>query len=53
MGLLELVIVIILVMALLGGGIGWSRREDWGNLPTGGFGLLVLILVIVLLFRVI
>lgn len=53
MGLLEFVLLILVILALFGGGWGYSRRADWGPYPGGGFGLIVLILVIILLVRLV
>jgi Protein of unknown function (DUF3309) len=53
MGLLEIILIVIIVMALFGGGYGYSRRADWGVAPSGGLGLVVVILLVILLFRVI
>ena len=51
MNLLWLVVVVLVVAALLGApGIGpW--QHNYGYYPTGGIGLIVLILVVVLLLR--
>jgi len=51
MGILEFILIIIIVIALLGGGFGFSRRADWGVAPSGILGLVVLILLVILLFR--
>jgi hypothetical protein len=51
MGLLEIILIVIIIMALFGGGYGYSRRADWGVAPSGGLGLVVLILLVILLFR--
>jgi hypothetical protein len=53
MGILEIILLIIIIIALLGGGFGYSRRADWGVAPSGILGLVVLILVVILIFRVI
>jgi hypothetical protein len=53
MGLLEIILIVILLVALLGGGYGYSRRADWGVGPSGVVGLVVVILILVLLFRLI
>jgi hypothetical protein len=50
-GLLELVLIVLLVLFLIGGGLGYSRRGDWGVAPSGIFGVLLIIVAIVLLFR--
>jgi hypothetical protein len=51
LGILEVILLVILVMALFGGGYGYSRRSDWGSLPAGALGLLVLILMVFLVSR--
>ena len=51
MGLLEIILLIVIILALFGGGYGYSRRADWGVGPSGGLGLVVLILLVILLFR--
>jgi hypothetical protein len=53
MGLLEIILIVVIILALFGGGYGYSRRADWGVGPSGGLGLIVLILLVILLFRVI
>lgn len=42
------ILLIILVLALLGAFPVWPHSRSWGYLPSGGAGLLVLILVILL-----
>jgi Protein of unknown function (DUF3309) len=43
------ILVVILVLALLGVIPAWPHSRGWGYGPSGGVGLLVLILVILLL----
>jgi hypothetical protein len=43
------VLVIILVLALLGVIPAWPHSRGWGYGPTGGVGLIVLVLVVLLL----
>jgi hypothetical protein len=43
------ILLIILVLALLGVIPVWPHSRSWGYFPSGGAGLLVLILVILLL----
>lgn len=46
------IIVIILLILLVFGGIGaypmWPHSTNWGYYPVGGFGLLLLILLVLL-----
>jgi len=43
------ILIIILVLALLGIIPVWPHSRSWGYYPSGGIGLLVLILLILLL----
>ncbi len=43
------ILLVILVLALLGVIPVWPHSRSWGYFPSGGAGLLVLILVILLL----
>lgn len=43
------IIVVILVLALIGILPLWPYSSGWGYFPSGGLGLIVLILIILLL----
>jgi hypothetical protein len=43
------ILIIILILALIGALPTWPYSSGWGYYPSGGVGLLVLILVILLL----
>jgi uncharacterized protein DUF3309 len=43
------IILIILILALLGALPTWPYSSGWGYYPSGGVGLIVIILVILLL----
>jgi hypothetical protein len=43
------ILVIILILALLGSLPTWGYSRGWGYGPSGGVGLIVLILIILLL----
>ncbi len=43
------ILVIILVLALVGALPTWPYSRGWGFYPSGGLGLVVLILIILLL----
>ena len=43
------ILVIILVLALFGALPTWPYSRGWGYYPSGGLGLIVLILIILLL----
>jgi hypothetical protein len=49
---LELILLIVLVMLLLGALPAWPHSRNWGYFPSGGLGLvLIIVLVIVLMQR--
>lgn len=49
MNLIVLLILVLVVVALLGSPVvGW-HNYGWG--PSGGLGLLVVVLIVILLFR--
>jgi hypothetical protein len=43
------ILIIILVLMLVGAMPTWPHSKQWGYYPSGGLGLVVLILVILLL----
>jgi hypothetical protein len=47
--MLGIVLVVILILALLGSLPRWSHSRTWGYAPTGGVGLVLLVVVIFLL----
>ncbi|MCI0429421.1 MAG: DUF3309 domain-containing protein [Rhodospirillales bacterium] len=46
MGLILLIIVIVLLLAAIP---AWPYSRDWGYSPSGGIGILLLILLILLI----
>jgi len=46
--MLGTILIVILVLALLGALPRWSHSKDWGYMPTGGLGLVLFIVVILL-----
>ena len=48
---MNLILVILLVLLLVGALPTWPYSTEWGYYPSGGLGLLLLILIIVLLTR--
>lgn len=42
-------LVILLVLLLIGALPTWPHSKSWGYYPTGGIGLLLLVMVILLL----
>ena len=47
--MLATLLIVILVLALLGVLPRWRHSRSWGYYPTGGLGLVLLIVVILLL----
>jgi hypothetical protein len=47
--MLGTVLLIILILALLGSLPTWGYSSGWGYFPSGGLGLVLLIVVILLL----
>jgi Protein of unknown function (DUF3309) len=43
------ILIVVLVMAILGVLPKWSHSRNWGYAPTGGFGLILVVVVILLL----
>jgi hypothetical protein len=43
------VLIVILVLALVGALPRWSHSREWGYAPTGGLGLVLFIVVILLI----
>ncbi len=47
--MLGTILVIVLILALLGALPRWSHSRDWGYKPTGGLGIVLLIVVVLVL----
>jgi hypothetical protein len=43
------ILLIILVLMLLGAVPRWPHSRNWGYGPTGGLGLIVLVLIVLIL----
>ena len=43
------ILLIVLVLMLLGALPSWQHSRNWGYFPSGGLGVVVLILVVLLL----
>ena len=46
--MLGTILIVILVLALIGALPRWSHSRDWGYAPTGGVGLILFVVVILL-----
>jgi Protein of unknown function (DUF3309) len=47
------ILLIVLILLLIGALPTWPYSSGWGYYPTGGLGLLVLIVLVLVLFRII
>jgi Protein of unknown function (DUF3309) len=47
--MLGTVLIVILVLVLVGALPRWSHSREWGYAPTGGLGLVIFIVVILLI----
>ncbi len=46
--MLGTILIVILILALLGALPRWSHSRDWGYAPTGGLGLILFVVIILL-----
>ena len=44
------ILLIVLLLMLVGALPRWPHSQDWGYYPSGGVGLIIIILVVLLLF---
>jgi hypothetical protein len=49
--MLGTVLIVILILLLLGALPTWPHSRNWGYAPSGGLGLIVVILIILVLLR--
>jgi len=42
------ILIVILILALIGALPRWSHSREWGYAPTGGLGLILVVVVILL-----
>jgi len=47
--MLGTILIVVLILALVGALPRWSHSREWGYAPTGGVGLALMIVVILLL----
>jgi hypothetical protein len=45
------VLLVLLILMLIGAFPAWPHSRSWGYYPSGGLGLLLVILIVVLLLR--
>jgi hypothetical protein len=51
--MLRLILLILVIVLVLGALPTWPYSVTWGPYPAGGFGLILIIIVILLLFGVV
>jgi hypothetical protein len=44
-----LILLIVLIVLLVGGLPRWSHSRDWGYMPSGSLGFILLIVVVLML----
>ena len=49
--MLGTLLIVLLILVLLGALPRWSHSRNWGYVPTGGVGLALLIIVVLVLLR--
>jgi hypothetical protein len=47
--MLGTILIIFLILALFGALPRWSHSRNWGYVPTGGVGLVLVVVVVLLL----
>ena len=47
--MLATILIVVVLLMLLGALPRWSHSRQWGYFPTGGLGLVLLILVVLVL----
>jgi uncharacterized protein DUF3309 len=47
--MLGIILIVVLILMLVGAVPKWPHSRDWGYFPSGGLGLVLLILIVLLL----
>ena len=47
--MLSTILIVVLILMLLGAMPTWNHSRNWGYFPSGGLGLVVLIVVVLVL----
>lgn len=50
---MELIVIVLLVLLLIGAFPTWGHSRSWGYYPSGGIGLILVIVLILFLLHVI
>jgi hypothetical protein len=46
--MLGTILIVVLILALLGALPRWSHSREWGYAPTGGLGIILFVVVVLL-----
>ena len=46
--MLGTILIVLLILALFGALPRWPHSKSWGYYPTGGFGIILLIVIVLL-----
>ena len=49
MGMLELILLVVIVLLVIGALPAWPYSRSWGFYPSGGLGLLLVVLLLLFL----
>jgi hypothetical protein len=47
--MLSTILIVLLILMLLGALPAWPHSQSWGYFPSGGLGLVVVVLVVLML----
>jgi hypothetical protein len=47
--MLSTILIVVLILILLGALPTWNHSRSWGYFPSGGLGLLVIVLIVLVL----
>lgn len=47
--MLGTILIVVLLLALVGALPRWPHSRDWGYYPTGGLGIILLIVIVLLI----
>lgn len=50
--MLEIILLIVLLLLLIGALPAWPHSRNWGYGPSGGLGLVLVVLLVLVLFGV-
>jgi hypothetical protein len=51
--MLGIILLVVLIMLLIGAVPTWPHSREWGYVPSGGIGLMLIVVLILVLLRAI